>query len=486
MATISRILLGAAVCGVLCSGTVSAEAIQPAATVPGPVAGTVMTPGYAEAVGQLAYAWGWPLVNMHNRRAMYSQVPQIALLGPTPVAPLNELAMLNDYIDPNVKIVAHPNQDVVYGFGALALDKEPVVIQVPDFGDRFWLYQVADQRTDSFARLGTVHGTKPGFYLLVGPNWQGETPKGISGVFRSPTHTGVVIPRAFMADTATDRAAIQPVLSEVMMYPLSRFDGTMQRTDWSKLPALPLPNTQGDSKGELSWVTPKRFFSDLNAVLAEVPPLPGEEALYGQFKALIAAGEQDPAIARVLAEVAERAEQQIVDPLFLLNNNGVRLAHGWTRPLNNAKWGTDYLTRLAVAKSNIFENGVDETSYIFAEHDGAGQRLSGAHQYSLTFAKGQTPPVTGFWSLTMYDKYHFFATNALKRYSTGTKNKSLKYHTDGSLTLYVQHEQPSADKLNNWLPAPAGEFAMTLRAYGPKPELVNASWAPPAIVRATK
>jgi hypothetical protein len=128
--------------------------------VPGPVPGTIMTPGYAKALAQMAYAWGWPMVNIQSRRLMYAQVPMKGTLGPLPVAPLNELAMLADYIDPDIRIVAHPNQDVVYGFGVLALDLEPVVVQIPDFGGRFWMCEIADQHTDSFARAAKIYGTK--------------------------------------------------------------------------------------------------------------------------------------------------------------------------------------------------------------------------------------------------------------------------------------------------------------------------------------
>ena len=87
-----------------------------------------------------------------------------------------------------------------------------MVIQVPDFGDRFWVYQVVDLRTDSFADLGKMYGTKPGFYLLVGPELEGEVPKGITKVFRSTTNTGFVIPRVFQDDTAEDKKAVQAVL----------------------------------------------------------------------------------------------------------------------------------------------------------------------------------------------------------------------------------------------------------------------------------
>ncbi len=449
----------------------------------GPVANTVMTPGYARTVAQMAYVWGWPLVNLQTRRMMYEQVPTIGLLGPTPVAPVNQLAMLSDYIDPGIRIVAHPNQDVVYGFGALALDKGPVILQVPDFGDRFWMYELADQRTDSFAQVAKIYATKPGFYLIVGPDWKGEKPEGVEAVLRSPTNTGVVIPRVFMADTAEDRAAIQPVLDQIAMYPLSAFDGKVKTIDWKHLPKLPVPKAMADQPpGETKWVTPQRFFAQLKGVLAQVPPLPGEESLYAQFRALIAAGEQNPAIAKVLHDSALQSEKDVVDPLFYLSSNGVRIAHGWNRPFNSAAFGTDYLTRLAIAKSNIFENNVKETAYIFREEDGDGQRLSGKRSYTLTFPPGQTPPVSGFWSLTLYDKLHFFAANEIKRYSTGTKNKDLKYNADGSLTLYIQHQRPTEDKVGNWLPAPDEEFALTIRAYGPSEALIKGDWTPPPLV----
>src|SRR5215471_3336941 len=116
----------------------------------GPVSGTKITEEYARLVARDAYFWAWPLVNVYNRRLVYEKVPEIVLSGPVPAAPLNHLGMLTDYIVPEARIVACPNQDVVYGVGALALDMSPVVIQVPDFGNRFWVYQIVDLRTDSF------------------------------------------------------------------------------------------------------------------------------------------------------------------------------------------------------------------------------------------------------------------------------------------------------------------------------------------------
>ena len=370
------------------------------------------------------------------------------------------------------------------GTGVMALDKEPVVVQIPDFGDRFWMYEIADQRTDSFARAAKIYGTKPGFYLIVGPGWQGEKLKGIADVFRSPTNTGVVIPRVFMEDTAEDRSAIQPVLSRIMMYPLSKFTGSIQSVDWKNLPALPVPKATGASAkdgGETPWVNPDTFFKQLEQVLDDVPPLPGEEALYSQFRAVLEAASGDATIAEVLRETARESEKQLVAPLFYFSNVGVKVANNWTRPFNNAAFGTDYLTRLAIAKSNIFTNHMLETTYLYQYKDETGARLDGKNTYTLTFPPGQTPPVTGFWSLTMYDQKHFFAPNEIKRYSTGTKNKALRFNSDGSLTIYIQNKRPAAEKASNWLPAPEGEFVMTIRAYGPKEELIKGDWSPPPV-----
>jgi len=98
-----------------------------------------------------------------------------------------------------------PNQDVIYGFGMFDLAEAAVVVQVPDFGGRFWLYQLGDQRTDSFAEVGSIYGTLPGSYLVVGPDWRGDVPPGIANVFRCPTRYGYCLPRVFFTDSAADR-----------------------------------------------------------------------------------------------------------------------------------------------------------------------------------------------------------------------------------------------------------------------------------------
>ena len=423
---------------------------------------------------------------MHNRLVVFSKVPESGLGdGVLPVAPLNRLTMLTDYIKPEERAVATPNQDTVYGFGILALDHEPAVFQIPDFGSRYWVYQLGNQRTDAISGLGSIYGTKPGFYMIVGPDWTGSVPDGIAGVFRSPTNLAYIIPRAFMDDTKEDRAAIQPPVSQIMAYPLSEFDGKMKTKDWSKIPSFAdRAGGKSGSGGETKWVRPEAFFDELPAILKEVPPQPGEEALYAWFHSLLDAGAKDPKVKSTMTQAAIATENGILKELHQYRYAGVPVQNGWTSPVNGAHFGTDYYSRTAAARANIFVNPRNEATYFGQEYDSGKERLNGKNAYTVTFPAGETPPVNGFWSMTLYDADHFFAPNQLNRFSLGTKNKQIKLNRDGSLTIYVQHTQPSSDRQTNWLPAPKGDFELFIRAYGPKDEIVNGTWSPPPVLRA--
>jgi hypothetical protein len=161
-----------------------------------------------------------------------------------------------------------PNQDVAYGAGFTALDKEPTVVQVPDFGDRFYVYALYDQRTDEIGRIGKQYGTKPGFYMIVGPNWKGEIPKGVTAAVRSSTDLVFVVPRVFKEATPEDTAAVQPVIDQIVMYPLSQFDGKMKTKDYSKSPHFPVPpQSPHAAKGESKWVKPETYFDELSEVM---------------------------------------------------------------------------------------------------------------------------------------------------------------------------------------------------------------------------
>jgi hypothetical protein len=443
-----------------------------------PATGVIMHREYVKTIGRMAYVWGWPLVNIFNRRATITQAPAPGRLGGVvPVAPRGHLCMLNDYVLPKQSFVACPNQDVVYGLGYFAPDDEPVVLQVPDFGDRFWVFALYDARSDQFGELGKPYGTKPGFYLLVGPNWESEVPEGITAVIRSSTELGMIIPRAFMDDTDEDRAAIQPLINQIDGYPLTEFDGETKITDWSSIPNYPTPDVEGETK----WVVPEKYFDQLPGVMDAVPPLPGEEALYASIRQVLEAADKDPDIKQTLLEVAVETEKEVIDPFLLWKHNGTPAGNGWNRSANNAVWGFDYFNRTGTAKSNFFDNRPTETQYFYTDNDSQHSQLEGESLYAITFPEGQLPPVNGFWSMTLYNKHHLFEANDLNRYSLGTKNKDLQNNPDGSLTLYASAHSPGGDKESNWLPAPEDAFSLYIRAYWGKEAILDGSWKPPVI-----
>jgi hypothetical protein len=464
----------------LVSGKGSVRSSKPSLPVPN----TIMTREYVRSIVSYAYLWAWPMINIHNRKQAFSKLPHGGYMGGiVPIAPANELVMLRDYIVPEERVVACPNQDVVYGFGLMDFSKEPIVVQVPDFGDRFWVYQVCDQRTDGFAEIGKMYASKPGFYLLTDAHWKGEVPTGIIKTFKCPTTYGVIIPRAFQSDDSSDKQAIQTVIKSILIYPLSQFDGKLKSVDWATYPNFPADNSSGNE--ETKWVKPESFFDVLPDVLKEVPPMHGEEAWYAQMQSVLDAALKNPKIKTWIDEAALSADKELIPPLFQFVNVGYPVKHNWTTQSNGAEFGFDYLTRTACAKANIFVNKPNETKYFYQDLDSSGEILDGNNKYTVTYDKGELPPVKGFWSLTLYNEHHFFFPNEVKRYSLGTKNKNLNYNEDGSLTLYVQSTAPGEEKISNWLPAPNGKFSLYQRCYWPEVAALNDEWNPPPVIKSS-
>jgi hypothetical protein len=225
------------------------------------------------------------------------------------------------------------------------------------------------------------------------------------------------------------------------------------------------------------------MFDMLPVGLTDAPPLLGEEARYAELLAVIAAANQDRALKAAMIDEAGKADAELLKPLFEFHNWGIGLPDHWSSTDNGAACGTDCFAHRALAKSNTFVNKINQTKYDYQDLDQGGGRLNGVNRYEVTFAKGALPPVRGFWSLTHYNRHHFFEPNDLARYSLGTKNKDLKRYADGSLALYVQANSPAAGKHCNWLPSPAGaDFLLYLRSYWPEEAITSGAWTPPPVL----
>ena len=266
------------------------------------------------------------------------------------------------------------------------------------------------------------------------------------------------------------------------MYPLSEFDGQMKTKDYAKSPDFPVPPADPNApKGESRWVKPDTYYDQLPVVMKEVPPLPGEEALYGWIASVWDAAAKNPETKKALIESFAAADAELVQPLFQFQYNGRPVGNGWTVPANASAWGTDYLNRTAISKSSMYQNTSAETQYNLRELDSDGKPFDGNSQYTVTFAKGQVPPVKGFWSLTAVQRREVLPSESAEPLLARHEEQDLKYAEDGSLTLYLGATSPGAENEANWIPAPEGHFSLILRLYWPEESVLSGAWMPPDV-----
>ena len=163
----------------------------------------------------------------------------------------------------------------------------------------------------------------------------------------------------------------------------------------------------------------------------------------------------------------------------------IERVNGWLFTTKAGVYGTDYAQRAFITAIGLGANRPQDAVYPTSQRFSLLEPYDGANKYVLRFPKGQTPPVKGFWSLTMYDEAMFFVANPINRYSMSMRTEP-KFDADGSLTIYIQNEGPGSDKEANWLPAPKGKFRLMLRLYWPNeddPSILDGSWKIPAVVK---
>ena len=173
---------------------------------------------------------------------------------------------------------------------------------------------------------------------------------------------------------------------------------------------------------------------------------------------------------------------------FKFSDGDVKDINGWGFTTKTGVYGTEYLQRALITAIGLGANRPQDAIYPTStkRKEGLfGRAYDGANKYVMHFAKGELPPVHGFWSLTMYNSQYFFVENPINRYSISPR-QDLKQNADGSVDLYIQNESPGADKESNWLPAPKDKFILMLRMYWPDespPSILDGSWKPPAVVK---
>jgi len=187
----------------------------------------------------------------------------------------------------------------------------------------------------------------------------------------------------------------------------------------------------------------------------------------------------DPAVKKALETAPEDAHKLMAWKMPTL----ARVANYWSMNTDTmGVYGNYYLKRAIVTQVGLGANLPQDAIYPLNLGDETGKPLDGANKYTLHFDKGETPPASAFWSVTLYDPEGFQVGNPLNRFAVSSW-MPFKYNADGSLDLYFQNESPGKDKEANWLPAPKGPFNLTMRLYAPKSEALTGKWNPPPVVK---
>lgn len=424
-----------------------------------------------------AYVFAYPMVLTELTRRTALERPAI------PGTRVNAFAHAPQFPSPAFRQIVRPNADTLYSTGWLDLSAAPVLVHVPDTGGRYYVLQLMDAWTETFAAPGKrTTGTGEGWFAITGPDWKGKLPERAQEI-KAPTNNVWLLGRV-QTNGVSDYGRVHEIQKGMVLMPLGQYPDGPQKalTAAPKPPAGPAV-TPPDQAAALS---PDDFFRLFVQLLQHNPPHPEDRPMMQNLARLgIEPGKYRP---ELLDEAGRKAFAEAVistrDRLAAVGRTPVgKPRNGWTGfagPSSKiGRYGTDYLSRAYVARIGLGANPPEDAVYLNCQVDREGKSLNGTNHYVIHFAATDIPPVKAFWSLTMYDTDGYFVVNPIERYAIGDRD-ALRKNPDGSLDLVLQQGEPE-EGIANWLPAPRGDFALTLRLYWPEETVLNGKWIPPAV-----
>ena len=447
----------------------AAQAVQPAG---------ISAPSIAEtrAIAEEGFIYGLPIVM--NYAVMYAYaVDKDSGQFKAPFNQIKNEARVFTYKD---TAIVTANSDTPYSFLWMDLRAEPMVISVPAIEKgRYYSVQLEDGNTFNYGYIGTrATGNEAGDYMIAGPDWKGEKPAGIKQVFHSTTQFSMAGFRTQLFNPA-DMPNVEKIQAGYKAQPLSAYLGQPAP---AAAPAIDFPKIDKES-------AKTDFFKYLAFALQFAPAGPEEKAIRAKLASLGTmqlTPELKAAIAEGMKAGSEKIDQSLVSGAIQVNGWKMNSYFG-----NRAFFNGNWVLRAAGAKAGIYGNDIDEAAYTMTRTDADGQPVdTSKHNFTITFAAGEYPPVNAFWSVTMYDgKSQLMIKNPINRYLLNSPMlPDMKKNADGSLTLYIQKDSPGKDLENNWLPAPNDTAYLVMRLYWPRTEapsilpLGKGSWQPPAVV----
>jgi hypothetical protein len=433
--------------------------VQANATVaadPGPIQSAILA--------AQAYIYGYPLME-------YQRVRQT-------VGTVNTLYSLTSFANPDVDPIwraigggKRPNVDTFYSLAELDLSNGPVVLSIPDMGDRYFSFQLTDPYTNVSGYIGSrTTGSGPGTYAIT---WTGGPAVDIPGA------ETVLVPYSSMlalGRTLAGGEADQEIARELMrQYTLSPTGGTVS-------PVIPIPEPG------IGYLDAISAAMELNPPPSIDAPTLAALAQIGVGPGLRVADANLGLLSTIAADLAVRATAALLPLLTTVNQYVTAFGNsGWaTPPPQIGDYGTDYLLRAGVAEVGLVANTPEEAVYSAGLLGANRFPLAGfgTGSYSLHFAPGEAPPVGAFWSVTVYGSDGKLVPSPQDRYAvSSSRPEELVTRPDGSIDIIFAPRDPG-DPGANWLKVPAGGgFEAYLRMYVPDQSILDGTWVAPAIER---
>jgi len=433
-----------------------------------------LMPPLVSAIAKEAFIYGYPMVVNYGNMFAYA----IARANPQYKAPFNEIANEAKIFTPQNTTGTTPNIDTSYSSLWADLRAQPLILGVPTIEPRrYYSVMFVDLYTYNFAYVGTrTTGNNAGYFLLAGPRWNGVAPIGITQVIRAETDFVFVIYRTQLF-SAADLANVKEIQSGYTVQPLSRYEGRAALRAFPRADFPPFIPEQAESLA---------FFNYLDFLLQFCPAVAADAAARTRFAQIgVEPGipfNPDPLPSDTRKAIVAGMEEGLraIEANMIAAKTSTDLFGTRDYMANN------YLNRATGAMFGLYGNSKDEVFHFPFLKDSSGQALDGsANRYTIHFDGGQFPPVSAFWTLTLYDaKTKLLTVNPTNRYLiNSTMLPNMMLGADGSLTIYIQKESPGKNLESNWLPAPDGLFFLQLRCYWPDPTILGGKWVAPEPVR---
>ena len=426
----------------------------------------------AAIIAAQAYIYGYPILAVQRVQS---------LLGPLNTMNLNTSFASADAA-PFWKAIgggSRPNVNVLYSLASLDLSDGPVVLEIPNMGDRYYSFQLTDPYINVDNYISSNPTTEnpfggPGKYAIT---WIGNDVD-VAGAEKVLVNYSSELLLGRVEATTADQQQVVDLMEQWTLTPTGATS-----TNNAVLPS--------------AYLSPISVLNAISTAMTQNPAYPSDtyaSELAKLAKIGVGPDPTDPTtalqvqdylgpISQLAAAIATQVTALLLPPLTdVIQSLSAIRNHGWavTRP-NIGDFGTDYVYRAGVAYVGLVANTPDQALYYPGMLDSTYLPLNGNRTYRIHYAPGEAPPIDdgGFWSLTVYNSDGTLVdSSTLNVYSNG----DLITRPDGSIDVILSQQDPG-DDTSNWLQTPDGGFSVYLRLYAPGGAASDGTWLPAGIER---